>query len=215
MRCGLALLLAAVIACTGAEYRCHHNINQDYCAKVIFPPLRSLLLASPAPSQLVLLLLLPLPLGLLPLRSFPAPAPLSSAPDSRGSAALQCAPGEAPPGGGHRSSRTGKCEPYNNPGTECTAPMSVDDTFDARVTQDVATMYEGKLGIVPDQLACGKNASGGGLAVWELVNGTLQPCRAGLFRMMLDNDTNSTYHNWSDNFEAWMEMHLGHLEVSL
>ena len=93
--------------------------------------------------------------------------------------------------------------------------MSVDDTFDARVTQDVATMYEGKLGIVPDQLACGKNASGGGLAVWELVNGTLQPCRAGLFRMMLDNDTNTSYHNWSDNFEAWMEMHLGHLEVSL
>ena len=62
----------------------------------------------------------------------------------------QCAPGEAPPGGGHRSTRTGKCEPYNNPGTECTAPMSVDDTFDARVTQDVATMYEGKLGIVPE-----------------------------------------------------------------
>ena len=29
---GLALLLAT--ACTRAEYRCHHNINQDYCAKV-------------------------------------------------------------------------------------------------------------------------------------------------------------------------------------
>ena len=212
---GLVLLLAA--ACTRAEYRCHHNIGQDYCAKVIFPPLRSLLLASPAPSQLVL----SSSCSLCRSASYPcAPSPrplrslFCSAPHSRGSA-LQCAPGEAPPGGGHRSSRTGKCEPYNNPGTECTAPMSVDDTFDARVTQDVATMYEGKLGIVPDQLACGKNASGGGLAVWELVNGTLQPCRAGLFRMMLDNDTNTSYHRWSDNFEAWMEMHLGHLEVSL
>jgi hypothetical protein len=93
--------------------------------------------------------------------------------------------------------------------------MSVDEIFDTRVTQDVATMYEGKLGIVPDQLACGKNASGGGLAVWELVNGTLQPCRAGLFRMMLDNETNSTYHNWAENFETWMDVHLAHLETGM
>ena len=47
-----------------------------------------------------------------------------------------------------RTASSGAAKPPKT--TECTAPMSVDDTFDARVTQDVATMYEGKLGIVPE-----------------------------------------------------------------
>lgn len=100
-------------------------------------------------------------------------------------------------------------EPYNNPGTNCTAPMTVDEIFDSRVVQDVATMYEGRLGVTPDELACGKNESGG--PRWEFG----QPCRSGLFRMMLDPSTNSTYTNWQSNFENWMNKHLAGLERSL
>ena len=51
MRGGLLMILAAV--CTRAEYRCHHNINQDYCAKVSSAAPLSCS-CSPAPSQLVL-----------------------------------------------------------------------------------------------------------------------------------------------------------------
>ena len=96
------MLLHVLVWSATAGYRCHHNIEQNYCRK--------------------------------------------------------CPPGTEPPGGGPGFlSRDGvTCKPYNNPGTNCTDPMSVDKVFDARVTQDVVTMYEGNLGLVPDPLACGR-----------------------------------------------------------
>eukprot|EP01047_Picozoa_sp_COSAG01_P045897 COSAG01_NODE_4263_length_5198_cov_77.376937_8_plen_470_part_00 len=134
---------------------------------------------------------------------------------------LSCAPGEEPPPGvcKNRSSTwsdpgcrggfihsDGKCEPYNNPDTNCTAPMALSDEFLSRVPKDVAVIYEGKLGLVPNQGACGWNSTTGRL---------VQPCPGGLTRMMLDYSTNSSFHGWPQNFEAWMARHLARLESDI
>eukprot|EP01046_Picozoa_sp_COSAG06_P081399 COSAG06_NODE_28561_length_572_cov_0.765328_1_plen_91_part_10 len=88
MRGGLLMILAIAFTRAGAEYRCHHNIGQDYCAKVSAAPLLLLLLACS---------LLPAPCSLLPARI----CPLRSSPRARSGSGLaltaaalpQCAPG--------------------------------------------------------------------------------------------------------------------------
>ena len=70
---------------------------------------------------------------------------------------------------------------------------------------------EKTLGAVANLALGHSNASGGGIPRWE--NG--QPCRAGLFRLMLDPATNNSYKNWESNFETWMTRHLARLESDI